>query len=89
MCSTFTEFYLKAIYYFALMVNRNINNIALYEIWKLKNPRLPDQDYYAQIVPKDSTQKKLGLFLYDFRAEVVAFDRSSINPIGAIINKRM
>jgi len=62
---------------------------AVYEIWKFKNPNLPGNDYYSQIVPNEKKAKKLGLFVYDFRAEVKPFDRSSVNPLGAIVNKRL
>lgn len=62
---------------------------AVYEIWKFKHPNLPGNDYYSQVVPNDKKTKKLGIFVYDYRAEVKTFDRCSVNPLGAIVNKRL
>lgn len=62
---------------------------AIHEIWKFKNPELPNDNFYNQVIKNNSKVKKLGLFVYDYRAEVKPFDRSSVNPLGAIVNKRL
>lgn len=62
---------------------------AIYEIWRFKNPSVPVNNYYDQIIKNDSKVKKLGLFVYDYHAEIKPFDRCSVNPLGAIVNKRL
>lgn len=32
---------------------------------------------------------KLGLFIYDSKGEIKAFDRTTVNPLGIIINKKL
>lgn len=71
------------------MVDRQKYIKAIYEIWKFKNPNLSSYNFYDQIVKNDNKVKKLGLFVYDYRAEIKPFDRSSVNPLGAIVNKTL
>lgn len=71
------------------MIERQKYIKAIYEIWKFKNPELPSTNFYNQVIKNESKVKKLGLFVYDYRAEVKPFDRSSINPLGAIVNKML
>ncbi len=71
------------------MKNQNQYIKAVYEIWKIKNPQLPENIYYNQIVKNDNKGLKLGLFIYDSKAEIRTFDRCSVNPLGIIINQQL
>lgn len=63
---------------------------VLFELWRLRNPDRPEEDYWGGLPPEQETADQLGVFLYEYDDEgegvvidVVPYRRSAVptNPL--------
>ncbi len=71
------------------MNNKQAYLQAIDELWMIKNINIPTHKPLIGTNNPKIKISKLGIFIYDNKAEVKIFDRTSVNPLGVIINKKM